>query len=41
MEAEQFHLDCIDLLCDKQLGLIYQKLPLGAFTYKEPEGRVE
>lgn len=26
MEAEQFHLDCINLLYDKKLNIIYQKL---------------
>ncbi len=26
MEAEQFHLSCIDLLFSKELGIIYQKV---------------
>ncbi len=26
MEAEQFHLSCIDLLYSKEIGVIYQKV---------------
>ena len=26
MQAKQIHLDCIDLLYDKKLGILYQKL---------------
>jgi len=26
IEAEQIHLDCIDLLYDKSMGLLYQKV---------------
>jgi len=26
IEAEQFHLDCINLLYDKKLNIIYQKI---------------
>ena len=29
IEAEQVHLGCIDLLFDKQRGLIYQKIDWG------------
>lgn len=28
MEAEVFHLDSIDLVLDKNLGILYQRLPL-------------
>ena len=30
IEAEQVHLGCLDLLFDKQHGLIYQKIGQGA-----------
>lgn len=26
MQAEQFHLDCINLIYDKEMNIIYQKL---------------
>jgi len=26
MQAEQFHLECLDLLYNKELGIIYQKI---------------